>query len=232
MKCLTAQRVKSRAGEVGINRYRYSIPDSLRDAPEVWSALERDPGVLEAFEYAVKPPGNNAVISYLDIIAPDAMTPEQLTASLGRLDGYIAMSALPIRKRIDDAIQVQFGAILALEGEPARREFHELARAALRLVPRTTAMQEPLILQASIEPDGVVYRLDEDSRQRLGVPATSVRMSSDNQDDLGGFGNVLPQIALLLSRLTADELAAAGGARIIDASSRQVLATWPIANAA
>lgn len=232
MKCLTAQRVKSRAGEVGINRYRYSIPDSLRDAPEVWSALERDPGVLEAFEYAVKPPGNNAVISYLDVIAPDAMTPEQLTASLGRLDGYIAMSALPIRKRIDDAIQVQFGAILALEGEPARREFHELARAALRLVPRTTAMQEPLILQASIEPDGVVYRLDEDSRQRLGVPATSVRMSSDNQDDLGGFGNVLPQIALLLSRLTADELAAAGGARIIDASSRQVLATWPIANAA
>ena len=232
MKCLTAQRVKSRAGEVGINRYRYSIPDSLRDAPEVWSALERDPGVLEAFEYAVKPPGNNAVISYLDVIAPDAMTPEQLTESLGRLDGYIAMSALPIRKRIDDAIQVQFGAILALEGEPARREFHELARAALRLVPRTTAMQEPLILQASIEPDGVVYRLDVVSRQRLGVPATSVRMSSDNQDDLGGFGNVLPQIALLLSRLTADELAAAGGARIIDASSRQVLAAWPIVNAA
>jgi hypothetical protein len=57
-------------------------------------------------------------------------------------------------------------------------------------------------------------------------------MSSDNQHDLGGFSNVLPHIALLLTRLTVDELAAAGGARIIDASTQQVIATWPIANAA
>jgi hypothetical protein len=223
MKCLTAQRVKNRAGKVGINRYRYSIPDSLRDDPDVWTALERDPGVLEAFEYAVEPPGNNAVISYLDVIAPDAMTPEQMTESLEKLDGYIAMSDPPIRRKID-AIQIHFGAVLALAGEPARREFHQLARAALRLVPRTTPVPSPLILRASVEPDGVIYQLDEESRQRLGAPATSVRMSSDTAHD---FGAVLPEIALLLTRFTLDELAAAGGARIVDASSQRVLANWP-----
>lgn len=223
MKCLTAQRVKNREGKVGINRYRYSIPDSLRDDPDVWATLERDPGVLEAFEYAVEPPGNNAVISYLDIVALDALTPEQLTESLGKLDGYVAMSQLPIRRKID-AIQIQFWAVSALEGEPARREFHELVRAALRLVPRTTPVPRPLILRASVEPDGVVYQLDDESRQRLGAPATAVRMSSDVAYD---FGAVLPEIALLLTRFTLDELAAAGGARIVDAASQRELAHWP-----
>lgn len=134
MKCLTAQRVRNRDGKVGINRYRYSIPDSLRDERDVWAAIERDPGVLDASEYAIEPPGNNLVLSYLDVIVPDAIPPEQLTESLGKLDGYIAMSQLPIRRKVD-AIQIQFGGILALEGELARREFHELARATLRWTP-------------------------------------------------------------------------------------------------
>jgi hypothetical protein len=223
MKCLTAQRVRSRTGDVGINRYRYSIPDASSDDPEIWATLDRDPGVLEASEYEVKPPGNNAVISYLDILAPDDMTPEQLTESLGKLDGYIAMSELPVRRRVD-AIQIHFGAIQALEGEPARREFHELVRAALRLVPKTTAAPGPVTLLAFSEPDGITYHLDEASRQRLGAPATSVKMSSEVQHD---YGDLLPEIALLLTRLTRGELTAAGGARIVDAASRHQLAAWP-----
>lgn len=229
MRCFTAQRVKSRTGEVGINRYRYAVPDSLFDDPDIWATLERDPGVLEAFEYAVKPPGNNAVISYLDILALDAMSAEQLAQSLLQLDGYIALSALPIKKKLD-AVQVHFGAILALEGEPARREFHELARAVLRLVPTTAAAVAtgPLTLLASRDTDGVIYRLDEASRQRLGAPATSVKMSSDTQYV---FGNVLPEVALLLTRLTTDELVAAGGARIVDVTSLEEVASWPTQSA-
>lgn len=221
MNCFTAQRVKSHAGEVGINRYRYSFPDALAGRPSLWSALDGRPGSLDAFEYAVKP-GNNAVISYLDVVAPSASNLDQISQALESLDARVAMSTLPIHGTVG-SIAFRFGAILALEGEPARREFHELARAALKLVHQSTPAPAPLVVIASTEPDGVVYRLDESSRQRLGARATSVKMTSES----AGVFDVLPEIALLLTRFTLDELAAAGGARIVELPAQREVARWP-----
>ncbi len=72
---LSAQRVRSPHGVLGINRYAY------RHGGHPWSVAD-----LEALEHAASlvsqdlevPPGGNEVRSFLDIFAPDGTSPVEL----------------------------------------------------------------------------------------------------------------------------------------------------------
>lgn len=66
---LTAQRVISPAGENAINGFLYEHGDVAWETPP--EPIEGSIGLLAHSFLMVTPTGNNKVVSYLDIVAPD-----------------------------------------------------------------------------------------------------------------------------------------------------------------
>lgn len=92
---LAAQRVRSPAGQEGINAFFYV------HGPHAWSGdpppevlPENNPGELVAQRLQVPPPGNR-VRSYLDIVAPDGSSDVWLVGVLRHLALDAALHPLP-----------------------------------------------------------------------------------------------------------------------------------------
>ena len=81
---LTAQRVVSPTGERGVNVYRY------HHGAYVWARVPNeflpdvDPGELSA-QWLQVAPGNNGVVSFLDVVAPDEVAALDLHQRLASL---------------------------------------------------------------------------------------------------------------------------------------------------
>jgi hypothetical protein len=78
---LTAQRVFApKSKQTGINAFLYTHAGRSWRVPP-GDIPDRDPGRLKQKTIAVKPPGNR-VRSYLDIVAPDDLDPDELQRRL------------------------------------------------------------------------------------------------------------------------------------------------------
>jgi len=81
-----------------------------------------------------------------------------------------------------------------------------------------------LVVLVSTDPDGIVFQLDSDVRKAIrGMgsrvkPARRLFVSYETNDDFRrSHGPVFDHVALVLTGLSTDKLAALGGVRFIDA---------------
>jgi hypothetical protein len=215
---VTAQRVRSRERSVGINAYVYRH-DAVGEP--VWPTLDEDPGQLIGEQRQV-PPGFNEVLSYLDVAA-EGLDPEALLNAIETLDGFVAMQDLPIVESVK-GVEIRFGAVLGLSGEPARLELHNLGRSAIAVLRTATGglvqSRKPVKLEREQTPDGFVYRYP-------GRPiAVSVPADVDSDFEQIFGGPLLPHIAQSLTGMSIHELISVGGVEVTDAKTGNVVQRW------
>lgn len=215
---LAAQRVRDRNGDVGINSFRYSTKP---DITHLWASIDRNAGTLVSSSIAVKP-GNNAVLSYLDVALPDEWH-GSISELLEPLDGAIAMATLPLTRSLGSAY-IRFGAVIGLSGETARREFHALARAIVAIAASATGAS------SSASRIRLIRRShgDKDTYQLGSGSTSSVTVTKDVASDfqLTHGGGILPFVAGALTGMSIHELAQAGGVDVYDDDGNFVL-SWP-----
>jgi hypothetical protein len=126
MKLLSAQRVRSSDGVVGINAFRYRA--EVLDEPHIdFDALDGR-AVLEHESLAL-PPGGNQVLSYLDVMTRDDLDPSRMAAWIIEVCGSTELGPPPFeQKRSGD--RLRFNVVLGLV--PTWRE--ELSDLAGRLL--------------------------------------------------------------------------------------------------
>ena len=242
---LTAHRVHSRVhGRAGINAFRYlhgdaRLPGMSWDVPDVGLVAQAYPGRLDLDETEV-PPGGNDVLSYLDVVAADGTSAQTFRAALEQFRERVGHRATPLRETID-RVGIQFGLVLGLEGQE-QREFDSLRERiwALLDTPRTAergptrAHPEPLVINVELTPTGYACRLDAESARRvaaqLGYDIPRERVSVETQvaqsfETL--HGALTPELAQLLTRMSAAALVALGGVRFVQHDSGRVLGEWP-----
>lgn len=214
---LAAHRVRDRNGDVGINSFRYRVNP---DITHLWASIDRNAGTLVSSSIAIKP-GNNAVLSYLDVVLPDEWH-GSIAELLEPLDGAVAMATLPLTRSLGSA-HVRFGAVIGLSGELARREFHTLARALVALAASSTSASTSgsrIRLVRRSQGDKDIYQLGSGS-------ASSVTVAKDASGfQLTHGGGILPFVAGALTGMSIHELAQAGGVDVYDDHGNFVL-SWP-----
>lgn len=210
---LAAHRVRDRNGEVGINSFRYRTKP---DITHLWASIDRNAGTLVSSSIVVKP-GNNAVLSYLDVVLPDEWH-ESISELLEPLDGAIAMATLPLTRSLGDA-HVRFGAVIGLSGELARREFHTLVRALVALAASSTG--------ASTSASRIrLIRLSQGDKDIYQLGSGSTSSVTVAKDVLSHGEGILPFVAGALTGMSIHELAQAGGVDVYDDHGNYVL-SWP-----
>jgi hypothetical protein len=126
---VTAHRVRSADGPEAVHAFLHEHgpiewPDDVVDWPET------NPGSLVGRRTTLRV-GGNAVLSYLDVLAPDATSTGRIEGALTELRRDLPERANPTTVR-SGPVTLRFGTNLALE---ARRveEFDELARVVAEL---------------------------------------------------------------------------------------------------
>lgn len=231
---LTAHHVRARDGATGINAFLGShaepTPGIDWATPDISAIADARPGraVLQSLE--VKP-GGNAVLSFLDVAAPDGTSPGFIADSLRLFEHYVAEGPLPARWS-SRHVALRFGANLGLE--PLRvAEFRRLRTRALMLLGVSdesklrrapTRLMAPLRITVDRDRDGASYQLDEPSAIRVlqvrpDLSATTrIRVSDDTHDAFRALvGELHPHIAMSLTGLTESQLARLGGVELADA---------------
>jgi hypothetical protein len=131
---LTAQRVQAVRGPPRgvINAFLYRPPaagDAVDWENPDFDELTRSPGTLVRQSTPLQP-GGNRVLSFLDVLAPDAVTEQELTDALLRIAETLPPAAGHWRGR-SDRVSTRFFAPHS-NGHP-RDEFTELLNTLLRL---------------------------------------------------------------------------------------------------
>lgn len=189
--------------------------------PDVEVIADTHPGTL-VLQRVEQPSGENHVVSYLDVVAPDAIGIERLGRIL--LESPAPASSVATWSRGPIAIR--------FSSQPSGghvSEFDELRKRAVLLLLRTddadlaSAQGQPIrILAQDVAGVGIVYQLDRDSSDRLlenGVLTTAARLhvAYEDMDELKriwGEGEYHAQIALGLTGISEDVLRHAGGYEI------------------
>jgi hypothetical protein len=79
---IAIHRVRNTAtGKEGINAFKHMHGLDFMWPQEPWRLPTENPGILEQQTTPVKP-GGNEVLSYLDVLSPDAVSPEELDLAL------------------------------------------------------------------------------------------------------------------------------------------------------
>lgn len=238
---VTAQRVRSSQGEVGINAFLYlhgtdGIPDG-----DVEDLVEKPPGSRRHQLVSVGP-GGNAVDSYLDVVAPDGVGEDELRTFLQDCAAALPeqpKSAHPVRReRTWNSDDGNFVARFNWSSRIPRTAGDELSQLAVRVLAliedfRTSGRgraQNPLEIYATRHEDHTTLVLSPESIERLedeiGQQGFSDRVTIDH-DTLVAFqqihGRFWPHAAELLISVEPDVLERMGGVRVIDGDSKRVL---------
>jgi hypothetical protein len=100
---LTAQRVQApRTHKVGVNVYRYVHGRDWRGAAPEDVLPDVDPGELHLEHVEIAPPGNR-ILSFLDVVLPDAQDPASVRDFLLSLKWAVPTETLPVVRRLGSA---------------------------------------------------------------------------------------------------------------------------------
>jgi hypothetical protein len=227
---LTAQRVRSRNGDEGINSCLFlhgstPVPGISWEAPDVSLVAEQHPGTVVVQRIELDSGGND-VLSFLDVVAEDALGIDRLRAAISATELDPARgttwSVGPVSLRFfrsdasarDDLIEfrsLRDHALMLLRGKEAN-------------VRRAVDSRPLEILAEDQEELGVIYRLDQNGQQRLRhlqsnyIPA-NLRVAYEDRHtmvSLWGDHEYHRHVALAITGLTDDELQQLGGATVRD----------------
>jgi len=233
---LFAQKVRSPKGRFGINAGLYV--HARRSDDPVWREDERelvalvtskDPGRRKWSRIEVAQ-GGNAVESYVDVIGPNDLGPEEIECALGVLGDRLRSAPPPVVAR-DGRVTAAFGCNL---GAPDPREaLQELAGALLPLfrhppeAPWSTS--EPLQVFVTHSQGEWHFQLRDADAQRVAAVGGSPVGVSIRDDVARDFrrqhGRMYPFVAEWVTGLDRDGLLALGGARFVDGQT--LLYEWP-----
>lgn len=235
----TAHRVRTSQGAIGINAFLHEHGEAGQainwSTASISRITDHDPGALVAQTTEIAP-GGNAVLSFLDVVAPDGTSPGQVQAALQLQMGALLSGVLPTEARIQN-ITLRFGAVFGLQ-QGASIEYAELARHLLRVVSERPAPRwlgkEPIDIVAAPRTGAVSLSLAASSRERLereGALQGAPRSVSVDDDDADAFqalhGDVLIHLVPLLTGLSLEGLAQIGGVRVRFVGREEVVWEWP-----
>lgn len=245
MKYLTAQRVRSTDGDVGINGFLYTFDSADSANREFDDLVAHPPGTADVERIAVEP-GGNYVASYVDVLVEDDVTSDSLPSDLEEFADELpdAITSSPPERRErpweGDAVRLRFNWSTRIPGTPTR-EFKALARRVLELLtihedPEDRAPDEPLEIRAEKRPGELVLTLEEASARRLRHATGTDEITESITIDSGTLrnfeqlhGTFLPHAVDLVLPPQLDTVTL-GGVRIVDERTGRTL--WRSADAA
>lgn len=240
---LTAHRVKDRDGRADINAFLYlhnkhELPASVWDSPDVVFIAEKAPGTLVKSVNAI-PPGNNSVVSYLDVVARNGTSHDVLQTAL--MDIRSSLARDPSQSVwTGQPVGVRFSLNRGLVGGEGE-EFSCLMNAALNVFSvgenLVLSSDVPLTILLTTDADGAVFALDEESTQRVlrqhEHPFTPRgRLVIKHQDRLAFeniYGDLIQHVATMLTELAPDKIAGLGGVRIVKEGSAEIVREYLVA---
>lgn len=238
MRYVTAQRVRSTDGEVGINGFLYSF-DADESTTREFDELVADPPGTADVELVAVEPGGNYVASYLDVLVEDDVTRRSLRTVFDDFATELPESmtlSKPERReqsRENDALRLRFNWSTRIPGMPTQ-EFDALAGRIFELLAQFEAPQpeppdDPLEIRAEKQPEKLVLTLEPASAKRIRKVSGSDEITESitiDRDTLSAFehlhGTFLPHAVDLLLPPQLDTVAL-GGVRIVDARTDRTL---------
>lgn len=234
---LTAQRVRSRGKTsigtgstedtgISVAYYRHGhdmLPRLPTGVPDISRISTTDPGALVSSASDI-PPGGNDVLSYLDVAAPDHISPDDLQRHLGAVESNVVAAGLPDKWEDSDVAVAFF--VHGVAGERARHEFAALKNrllAHLRTTLNPPGRGDPFIASLVQQDEALELQWLPATRQRLAdlrFPAgRSIRISYDVANQWAASGLPGPLIAHALAAIAGvdlHELVTRGGVRVVD----------------
>jgi len=245
MRYVTAQRVRSTDGEVGINGFLYSLDPGVDPNREFDNLVAHPPGTADVELIAVEP-GGNYVASYLDVLVEVDVTTDSLASDFEEFASELPDSLTPShherrgRSWESDEVRVRFNWSTRIPGPPTR-EFEALAERISELLvrweePGHRTSDQPLEIRAEKRPDELVLTLEQTSARRLRRATGTDEMIGSitiDYNKLRAFeqlhGTFLPHAVDLLLPAQLDTVAH-GGVRIVDVHTGRIL--WQSADTA
>ena len=245
---LTAHRVRQIKGEkakVGINaflhRHRESeLPEDTRfdEVDIVDQIANNNTGKLVA-ESVDLVPGGSSVLSFIDIVGGEELDKERIQEFLDLMEPDIKKIHYPITKTAPD-MAIKFGIAYGLQGQETR-EYRALAERAMRLFespePPKWRSEKPWIVIECARSDCLqTFSLSSATAKKLqqihdkpDEPWVPARVSVDRHTKHNVeliFGDLIQQIAPILTDLTLEQIASQGGLILRDLSSQKKI-KWP-----
>ena len=245
---LTTQRVRRIRGEkveVGINAFLYrheerELPEDMQENKNIIDQIayeNRGKLIAESVDLV---PGGNSVPSFVDIVGKEDIDTECIQNFLDQMESdiedHFQDSYVPITKSIRD-IAVKFGITYGLQGQEIR-EYKALKDRAMYLFqsqepPRWRSENPLIVIYRNISHNRETFSLSLDTVEKLrqmhdelGVPK---RVSIDHRTQ-GEFefmhGDLISNIAPILTDLTLEQIAIQGGLILHDQSTKKKI-KWP-----
>ena len=238
---VTAHRVKSTKGEVGINSFLHKHSEEEQGSldwspPDILAVAEGTCGTLVDRSYDV-PPGGNRVLSYLDVTAIEGTATDAIEEALRIFRDKIGKVGTPIIDAVDN-VGIRFSTILGL----ADRELHEFDALTERLLAilRTgkqaePAEEEPLRIFVSFSEEGYHFQLSGESVARVRAlhPSGSWESARFNvkPDVMMDFqqmhGSIIPHVILALTGLRLENVIDMGGVLFLKSDTQEEIRRWP-----
>lgn len=233
---LTAQRVRTPSGAVGVNVALYGHEEwarvPAREASESLELARRHDGRrLVALSLAF-PPGGNRIESELEIAGPDG-TPKDVVGEALR---EVAASVGDARERVGRFGEVVIAFRANVAAVPSRTLVGELAAAALQVLSSparpTWLAHEPLQVWVDRDDEAWKFTLAKENEAEVrgagGAPA-NIRVRHDVARQFRQLhGPLYPHVAQWVTNLKAEEILKLGGVRFVDARrTGQILGEWP-----
>ena len=242
---LTAHRVRQIKGEkakVGINaflhRHRESdLPeDTWFDEAEIVDQIaNNNTGKLVA-ESVDLVPGGSSVLSFIDIVGRENLDKERIQEFIDQIEPETKGIHHPITKTAPD-IAIKFGIAYGLQGYEAR-EYRALAERAMRLFkspePPKWRSENPWIVIECARSDcqqtfslslATAKKLQQIHDEPWGPARVSIDRHTKHNVELI-FGDLIQQIAPILTDLTLEQIASQGGLILCDRASHKKI-KWP-----
>lgn len=226
----TAQRVESK-GRSAINVFVYSHGAGrpvLQRNTDIATIAELQTGVLAHADVTIAP-GGNAVLSYLDVVAPEGTALEQIERVL--TDFHPSQSS---EAQLVDSVGVRFYARQGVG--PAAAEYGNLkARllAALHHPKSSGAGRRPLVVIVRGDKQDLAFFLDDESTRRvtaMGGQSTglSLRVSHETKGDFEAvFGPIYRHALPVITSLELEQILWLGGVVFRAEDSGRDLWQWP-----
>jgi hypothetical protein len=202
------------------------------DNPDFEDLTMKNPGNLVARSTLIRPGGNH-VLSFLDVLAPDAVSASELIEAFRDLSATMPLAARHWRGR-SERVSVRF--VAEPSNQPPMREFVELSNQVLRVFqdrPPVEPQPLPIVIRCSTTADKTTFTVDESSRRRLlaegaprWLPGAMMLDHATRADLADAHPDYLRDVALVLTGLDEDALARIGGVRLVDAHGGEWL-RWP-----
>jgi hypothetical protein len=239
---LAAQWVRSQALDCsGVNAYLYRSPgspvplwihDDERALGQQVEEQFRHPGQFIGSRFDV-PPGGNDVLAFLDVIANEDVTLDQLERLLAARPRGSELKPCVTQVWVRDEAVARYQAGLKMAAV-IRTVFAQLADVMLALF-KSGRGEGPLRILVEQSEGGSTYSMDHDSRSRLerihgvGWPGPRVRVGMiEAQDFRTVHGeDVRDHLIEVLTGLSRTHVENLGGAEFFDVATRQVLRQWP-----